>query len=79
MASRLYPTIRRLFWQVVKALRQIGLGAALSLLAFSLLALYVAGLILLDKRQGEGFPHSSPSLVRWDLEDPGGLQARAFQ
>lgn len=51
MASRLYPTTRRLFWQVVKALRQIGLGAALSPLAFSLLALYVAGLILLDKRQ----------------------------
>jgi len=51
MASRLYPTTRRLFWQVVKALSQLGLGAALSPLGFSLLALYVAGLILLDRRQ----------------------------
>ena len=51
MASRLYPTTRRLFRQVFKALRALGLVAILSPLSFGLLALYVTGLLLLDRRQ----------------------------
>jgi hypothetical protein len=51
MASRLYPTTRRLFWQIVKALEAFGLGAALCPLTFSLMAVYVTGLLLLDRRQ----------------------------
>jgi len=51
MASRLYPSTRALFFQVVKVLRQLGLGLAVTPTAFALMALYLCGLLLLDKRQ----------------------------
>ena len=51
MASRLYPTTRRLFRQVVRSLREFGLRATLSPLVFGLMALYITGLLLLDRRQ----------------------------
>ena len=51
MASRLFPTTRRLFRQVIRSLRAFGLGAALCPLTFSLLAIYITGLLLLDRRQ----------------------------
>lgn len=51
MTSRLYPTTRRLFQQVFTGLRRVGLLSVLSPLSFSLAALYVCGLLLLDERQ----------------------------
>ena len=51
MASRLYGTTRQLFLRVSIVLRQLGLNAVLSPTALALLALYVTGLILLDRRQ----------------------------
>jgi hypothetical protein len=51
MASRLYPTTRRLFKQVARSLGAFGLMATLSPLAFSLMAIYITGLLLLDRRQ----------------------------
>ncbi len=51
MASRLYPATRRLFWQVVSILRQLQIPSALTPTAFALVALYLCGLILLDRRQ----------------------------
>ena len=51
MASRLYPTTRWLFKQVVRSLRAFGLGAMLSPLVFGLMAIYITGLLLLDRRQ----------------------------
>ena len=51
MASRLYPTTRRLFRQIVKFLKAFGFGAALCPLTFSLMAVYITGLLLLDRRQ----------------------------
>lgn len=51
MASRLYPTTRRLFNQIVRLLQALGLGAVLSPLTFGLLAVYITGLLLLDRRQ----------------------------
>ena len=51
MASRLYPTTRPFFRFVVRALVVFGVQASVSPTAFALLALYVAGLILLDRRQ----------------------------
>jgi len=51
MASRLYGTTRQLFLLVSRVLRGLGLATGLSPTAFALLALYVTGLILLDRRQ----------------------------
>jgi len=51
VASRLYPTTRRLFKQVVRSLRAFGLAATLSPLVFGLMAIYITGLLLLDRRQ----------------------------
>jgi hypothetical protein len=51
MASRLYPTTRRLFQQVVRSLRAFGVGATLSPLVLGLMAVYITGLLLLDRRQ----------------------------
>lgn len=51
MASRLYPTTRRLFRQIAKSLKAFGFGAALCPLTFSLMAVYITGLLLLDRRQ----------------------------
>lgn len=51
MASRLYPTTRRLFKQVFRSLKAIGLGVILSPLSFGMLAVYISGLLLLDRRQ----------------------------
>jgi len=51
MTSRLYPTTRRLFRQVFVCMRKLGLLSVLSPLSFMVLALYICGLILLDKRQ----------------------------
>jgi putative transposase len=51
VASRLYPTTRRLFKQVTRVLQVLGLGAVLSPLVFSLMAIYITGLLLLDRRQ----------------------------
>ena len=51
MASRLYPTTRRLFRQIVNSLQAFGFGAALCPLTFSLMAVYITGLLLLDRRQ----------------------------
>lgn len=51
MASRLYPATRRLFWQVVSALQQLRLQSVLTPTSFALMALYLCGLILLDRRQ----------------------------
>jgi hypothetical protein len=51
MASRLYPTTRRVFEQVVRILTVLGLGIVVSPLVLNLTALYVTGLLLLDRRQ----------------------------
>jgi hypothetical protein len=51
MASRLYPTTRRLFRQVVRSLKEFGMGAVLSPLVFGLMAVYITGLLLLDRRR----------------------------
>ncbi len=51
MTSRLYPSTRRLFGQVARVLKTLGLGAMLSPIAFSLMAVYITGLLLLDRRQ----------------------------
>jgi len=51
MASRLYPTTRRLFRQVMLSLKVFGLGAVFSPLVLSLMGLYIMGLLLLDRRQ----------------------------
>ena len=51
VASRLYPTTRRLFRQIVNSLQAFGFGAALCPLTFSLMAVYITGLLLLDRRQ----------------------------
>jgi hypothetical protein len=51
MASRLYPTTRRLFRQIVKSLKAFGFGATLCPLTSSLMAVYITGLVLLDRRQ----------------------------
>jgi len=51
MASRLYATTRQLFLLTCGILHTLGLAATLNPTAFALLALYVTGLILLDRRQ----------------------------
>ena len=51
MASRLHPTTGRLFRQVFRVLIQFGLGACVSPLVFALMAVYITGLLLLDRRQ----------------------------
>ena len=51
MTSRLYPSTRRFFGQVVSVLKTLGLGAVLTPMVFALMALYIAGLLLLDRRQ----------------------------
>jgi hypothetical protein len=51
MASRLYGTTRQLFLRVTIVLGQLSLNGVLSPTAFALLAIYVTGLILLDRRQ----------------------------
>lgn len=51
MASRLYASTRNLFCQVAGVLRSLGLATVLSRTGFDLAALYVTGLILLDKCQ----------------------------
>lgn len=51
MTSRLYPTTRRLFGQVCTCLQRLGLSPVLSPLGFALLALYLCGLLLLERRQ----------------------------
>ena len=51
MASRLYPTTRRLFRQVLRHLKVFGIGAVVSPLVLGLMAVYITGLLLLDRRQ----------------------------
>jgi len=51
MASRLYPTTRRLFRQVLRHLKAFGMGAVISPLTLGLMAVYITGLLLLDRRQ----------------------------
>ena len=51
MVSRLYPTTRRLFRQVLHHLKVFGMGAAVSPLLLGLMAVYITGLLLLDRRQ----------------------------
>ncbi|HXF86350.1 MAG TPA: hypothetical protein VNK49_13275 [Anaerolineales bacterium] len=51
MTSRLYATTRRLFQQVFGKLKVLGLWTVLTPLSFSLLALYICGLLLLERRQ----------------------------
>ncbi|HXF84901.1 MAG TPA: transposase [Anaerolineales bacterium] len=51
MTSRLYATTRRLFRQVFGKLKVLGLWTALTPLSFSLLASYICGLLLLERRQ----------------------------
>lgn len=51
MTSRLYPTTRRLFRQVFASLHRLGLVGVLSPLSFALMALYISGLMLLEKHQ----------------------------
>lgn len=51
MVVRLYPSTRWLFQKVVRTLRALGLMTTFSPLTVGLIALYVAGLILLDQRQ----------------------------
>lgn len=51
MASRLYVTTRQLFLLVARVLRALNLADALSPTALALMALYMTGLILLDRRQ----------------------------
>ena len=50
MASRLYSTTRRLYTEVARLLRQLGLAEIVSPTTAALVALYVAGLVLLDAR-----------------------------
>ena len=51
MTSRLYITTRPLFKEVMMHLTTIGLEACFSTTQFHIIALYLTGLILLDKRQ----------------------------
>lgn len=51
MTSRLYITTRPLFKEVMMHLTTIGLVACFSTTQFHIIALYLTGLILLDKRQ----------------------------
>jgi hypothetical protein len=51
MTSRLYITTRPLFKEVMMHLTTIGLAACFSTTQFHIIALYLTGLILLDKRQ----------------------------
>jgi hypothetical protein len=51
VASRLYPTTRRLFSQVMRSLKALHLDKVLPPLVVSLVALYITGLLLLDRRQ----------------------------
>jgi len=48
MASRLYPTTRRLFRQVLHSLKLFGLGACVSPLVFALMAVYILPLTGID-------------------------------
>jgi len=50
VASRLYSTTRRLYTEVARLLRQLGLAEIVSPTTAALVALYVAGLVLLDAR-----------------------------
>jgi hypothetical protein len=51
MTSRLYATTRRLFRQVFGKLKILGLWSVLTPLSFGLLAIYICGLLLLERRQ----------------------------
>ncbi len=51
MASRLYPTTRRLFRTVLQHLNLFGMGTVVSPLVLGLMAVYITGLLLLDRRQ----------------------------
>ena len=51
MVSRLYPTTRRLFRQVLRHLKVFGMEAVVSPLVLGLMAVYITGLLLLDRRQ----------------------------
>lgn len=51
MASRLYPTTRQLFVQVIRMLQGFGMGVTVSPLMLSLMGVYIMGLLLLDRRQ----------------------------
>lgn len=59
MASRLYPATRSLFRQVLLQLTVLGVVALLSPTQCQLIALYITGLILLDKRQ------NAKRITRW--------------
>ena len=50
MASRLYRTTRALYLEVIRQLRHLGIGTVGTPTTFALIALYVSGLILLDRR-----------------------------
>lgn len=49
MASRLYRTTRPLYLEVIRQLRQLGIGVVGTPTTFALIALYISGLILLDR------------------------------
>jgi hypothetical protein len=49
MASRLYRTTRPLYLEVIRQLRQLGIGVVGTPATFALIALYISGLILLDR------------------------------
>lgn len=49
MASRLYRTTRPLYLEVIRQLRQLGIGVVGTPSTFALIALYISGLILLDR------------------------------
>jgi len=51
MASRLYRSTQPLYLEVLRRLRHLGIAAATSPTTFALIALYISGLILLDRRQ----------------------------
>ena len=51
MTSRLYPTTQFLYIQITSLLRGLGVETISSPTQFELMALYLSGLILLDKRQ----------------------------
>jgi SRSO17 transposase len=51
MTSRLYITTRKLFGQVFARLKRLGLASCLPPLSFSLLAVYVCGLLMLSRDQ----------------------------
>ena len=51
MASRLYPTTRRLYAEVARVLAHLGIVSIGSPTLIALVALYISGLILLDVRQ----------------------------